>query len=161
MRSLRSVRVRQGMRRRHAHCSYRVRSSAVRAQTAYCFDGIQGDTGLVDALTTGIIWIAVGAALVILIHEQSVRLARLSRAQTRRREQLRKDIRDVCHDEECVALYESVAASIPDAVLYFALADTRRRMDFELNHEIAVVFADALQRVALAHDCRLRIRPPA
>ena len=79
---------------------------------------------MVDALTTGIIWIAVGAALVVLIHEQSVRLAGFSRAHARRREQIRSDIRDVCHDEECVALYESVAASVPDAVLYFALADT-------------------------------------
>ena len=116
---------------------------------------------MVDALTTGIIWLAVGAALVILIHEQSVRLSGFSRAQARRREQLRKDIRAICHDEECVAVYESVAASIPDAVLYFALADTRRRIELESNGEIAVVFADALLRVALEHDCRLRICPPA
>lgn len=116
---------------------------------------------MVDALTTGIIWIAVGAALVVLIHEQSVRLAGFSRAHARRREQIRSDIRDVCHDEECVALYESVAASVPDAVLYFALADTSRRMVLERKTEIAVVFADALRRVADEHDCCLRIQPPA
>ena len=112
-----------------------------------------------DALALGIVWVAVGAALVLLVQEQSQRLSDFTRMQARQREQVAADIREVCNDDECVALYESVAESLPDNLVYYALAETRQRMaSEERDVPTSTVFADAIRRVAGEHGCRLQLQ---
>ena len=112
-----------------------------------------------DAISIAIIWIAVGAALVLLIQEQSQRLTGFAQMQARQREQVAEDIREVCSDDECVALYQSVAASVPDNLVYYALAEMRQRMAEEgRDVPAAALFAEAIRRVAREHGCRLPLQ---
>lgn len=112
-----------------------------------------------DAIAIGIIWIAVGVALVLLIQDQAQKLTGFAQMQERRREQVAEDIREICGDDECVALYQRVAASVPDNLVYYALAETRLRMAEEgRNTPTAAMFAEAMDRVAGEHGCQLQLQ---
>jgi len=113
----------------------------------------------VDVLAIAVIWLAVGAALVLLIQDQSQRLAGFAQMQERQREQVAEDIREVCRDDECVALYQSVAASVPDNLVYYALAEMRQRLAEEgRDASTAALFAESMRRVAGEHGCSLQLQ---
>ncbi len=102
-----------------------------------------------DALATAVIWISVGLALVLLIQEQSHRLADFSRAQANSRAAVAQEILDLCGDREPVALYEQLAARIPDSLVYYALAETRQRLGAgELSEGAAAYFTRTISRLA-------------
>ena len=112
-----------------------------------------------DEMAVGIIWIAVGVALVLLIQEQAQKLTGFAQMQERQREQVAEDIREICRDDECVALYQRVAASVPDKLVYYALAETRQRMAEDgRSMPTSAMFVEAMGRVAGEHGCQLELQ---
>ena len=114
-----------------------------------------------DVLAFAIVWLAVGTALILLITEQSHRIAGFAQMQERQRAQVADDIREVCNDDECVEIYRSVAADMPDNLVYYALAETRQRLADGAATSAAAAFADAIRRVAGEHNCPLHLQATA
>ena len=102
-----------------------------------------------DALATAVIWVSVGLALIVLIQEQSLRLADFSRAQANSRAAVAQEILELCGDREPVAMYEQLAARIPDSLVYYALAETRQKLGaVELLEGPAAYFKRTISRIA-------------
>ena len=109
-----------------------------------------------DALATGIVWISVGTALVLLIQDQSQKLAAFTRVQADARAALRQEIYDVCQDREPVGFYEAVAANVPDNLVYYALAETRQKLaNGGAPDKAGACFAAAIMRLADENGCQL------
>jgi Tfp pilus assembly protein PilN len=103
----------------------------------------------VDALATAVIWISVGSALVLLIYEQSRRLADFTKAQANSRAAVAQEIVDLCGDRAPVAIYEELAARVPDSLVYYALAETRQKLTAgELAEGPGAYFTRTITRLA-------------
>ena len=115
-----------------------------------------------DVLATAVVWISVGIALVLLIQEQSKRLADFSKAQADSRAQVAQDILDVCRDQACVALYEQLTPRIPDNLVYYALAETRQRVARgEASEGPAALFTETISRIASERGFTLELSAAA
>jgi len=116
----------------------------------------------VDSLSTGIVWMSVATALVLLVKEQARRLSDFNHMQAKQRESVAEDIYDVCHDKDCVAYYEKIAEGIPDNLVYFALAETRQRLEESGGAQSAhALFTETMDRIASEYGCRLEARAVA